>query len=107
MADDALRPTHGARFLLERVGAPADASPTASYAAAVVTPDARHDYDAALSEHGEVELRARGERAADEHEKMLAMIAKLVARGAPSRRTDGLPAWPARITRWRGPGRGA
>jgi hypothetical protein len=104
---DPLTPAHGARFVLERVGAPADSAAKATYAAAVITPDARADYDAELGEDGAVALAPRGARADEAHEQMLAMIAKLVARGAPSGRTDGMPAWPARITRWRGPGRGA
>ncbi len=103
---DPLAPAHGARFVLERIGAPADDASSAPYAAAVITHDARADYDAMLGDDGAVSLSPRGARASDEHEQMLAMIAKLVARGAPARRADGLPAWPARITRWRGPGRG-
>ena len=103
---DPLAPAHGARFVLERVGAPADSAARASYAAAVITSDARADYDATLGDDGAVTLEAKTAPASDEHEQMLAMIAKLVARGAPARRAEGLPAWPARITRWRGPGRG-
>ena len=103
---DPLAPAHGARFVLERVGAPADSATSASYAAAVITSDARADYDATLADDGAVTLAPKTTRASDEHEQTLAMIAKLVARGAPARRAEGLPAWPARITRWRGPGRG-
>jgi hypothetical protein len=102
---DPLVPTAGARFLLELDGAPG-AGPRATYRAAVITPDARFDYDAQLADDGGVTLAARGTPATPEHEDMLAMIAKLVARGAPGRRDDGLPVWPARVTRWRGPGRG-
>ena len=44
--------------------------------------------------------------AAPELDAMLAMQARLIARGAAKRREDGLPPWPARVLRWRGPGRG-
>jgi hypothetical protein len=104
---DPLAPAHGARFVLERIGAPADDAASAPYAASVITANARADYDATLGDDGAVSLSARGPRATDELEQTLAMIAKLVARGAPARRAEGLPAWPARITRWRGPGRGS
>jgi hypothetical protein len=114
-----LAPDHGARFVLELDGDPgvapgaADAAPggsvtrgRATYRAAVITADARADYRAELADDGTVALTAQGAPAAPEHEEMLAMIAKLTARGAAGRRADGLPPWPARITRWRGPGRG-
>jgi hypothetical protein len=100
---DALVPAHGARFVLELSSA---SDGVAVYAAAVITPSARHDYRAELSESGDVSLTAVSDPASRDHEGMLAMIARLVARGAAGRRTDGLQPWPARITRWRGPGRG-
>ena len=104
---DPLRPTAGARFVLE-LDREDGAGAGAHYRAAVITPDARADYDAVLDHGGGVTLTARGAPPASaEHEEMLAMIAKLVARGAAARAADGLPPWPARITRWRGPGRGA
>ena len=87
---DRLRPTEGARFLLEheRDGA---------YRAWVITPDARFAYRAALVEGEEPTLTADGDPAPAELEKMLRMIARLTARsGAP---------WPHRVLRWRGPGR--
>jgi hypothetical protein len=34
------------------------------------------------------------------------MVAKLTARAAGKKREDGMPPWPARVLRWRGPGRG-
>ena len=100
---DSLTPAHGARFVLELVEASATG---AIYAGAVITADARFDYRAELSESGDVVLSAQGDPATRDHEGMLAMIARLVARGAAGRRADGLQPWPARITRWRGPGRG-
>jgi hypothetical protein len=102
--NDPLAPTAGARFVLEL---DREDAARATYRAAVITPDARADYDAALDDGGGVALIARGTPASAEHEEMLQMIAKLVARGAAGRAADGLPPWPARITRWRGPGRGA
>jgi len=38
--------------------------------------------------------------------EVMQMLAKLTARGAAKKREDGFPPWPARVTRWRGPGRG-
>jgi hypothetical protein len=99
---DPLTPTAGARFVLERVGASADA---ARYAGRILTPDATYAYDVALAAGEEPALTARAAAPA-ELEKALAMIARLCARGAAKRAEDGLPPWPERITRWRGPGRG-
>lgn len=100
MADSALHPTAGARFLLERTR---DDGARATYRAAIYTPDRVFETVAVLADDGSVELTATG--AGDELDDMLRMQAKLVARGAAKRREDGLPAWPARILRWRGPGR--
>jgi hypothetical protein len=104
-SDGADAPEHGARFVLELEPDDAGGGARARYRAAVITPAARADYRAELADDGAVALTATGAPAVREHEDMLAMIAKLVARGAAGRRTDGLPPWPARITRWRGPGR--
>ena len=95
------RPQTGARFLLEldRVeGA------HAVYRATVFLPDADFASTATLGDDGSVELAPTG--AAAELDEMLVMQAKLLARGAQKRREDGLPAWPQRLLRWRGPGRG-
>jgi hypothetical protein len=89
---DRLRPTEGARFLLEHEDA-------GRYRAWVITPDARFAYRAALVEGEEPELTVDGDPAPEALEKVLRMIARLTARsGAP---------WPHRVLRWRGPGRGA
>ena len=95
-----LTPTEGARFLLERER---DGGATAVYSAAVYTPDATYEGRAVLRDDGGVtlELEAPAELA-----DMLAMVAKLTARAAAKKRDDGLPPWPARVLRWRGPGRG-
>ncbi|MCE9578635.1 MAG: hypothetical protein K8W52_36255 [Deltaproteobacteria bacterium] len=100
---DALVPEAGARYVLERV---ADRGDHAQYKAAIVSADARWDYDAILRDDGRVELTAIT-AAPEAQAAMLAMIAKLVARATPNRKADGLAAWPPRIQRWRGPGRGA
>ena len=100
---DALTPQHGARFLLELER---EDGAGARYRAAVLTPDARHDYDAVLGDDGAVALTARGAPAPTELEETLVMIARLTARSAAKKREDGLPPWPHRVLRWRGPGRG-
>ena len=103
MTRDPLAPEAGARFLLELAG---DDGASARYAAAVITPDQRFDYDAVLAEDGAAALTARGDAAPAELEGGLQMIAKLTARSAAKKREDGLPPWPPRVLRWRGPGRG-
>lgn len=101
MSDD-LRPASGARFLLERT---ADAGERAMYRAVIYTPDAEFVVNAELHEDGTFDLPSTG--APDDLQAALAMQARLLARGAVKRREDGLPAWPARVLRWRGPGRGS
>ncbi len=95
-----LRPTAGARFLLERTGAPGEAA-RADYRVVVYTPDAEFAGSAVLGDDGSVELVPTGAPAI--LDAALAMFAKLTARGAPKRREDGLPTWPARVLRWRSP----
>jgi hypothetical protein len=98
---DELRPREGARFLLERrhvTGARAE------YRAAIFTPEQAFEGTAVLDDAGGVELAIDGAPA--ELVDMLHMLARLTARAAAKRRDDGLPAWPARVLRWRGPGRG-
>jgi hypothetical protein len=95
------RPTAGARFLLERER---DEGVRAVYRVAIETPDATYEGMATLADDGSVELPPTG--APSELESTLAMLAKLTARGAAKKREDGLPPWPARVLRWRGPGRG-
>jgi hypothetical protein len=95
------RPTAGARFLLELER---DHGARAVYRATVFVPDAEYASSATLGEDGSVDLAPTG--APGDLDETLAMFAKLLARGAPKRREDGLPAWPQRLLRWRGPGRG-
>ena len=96
-----LKPTAGARFLLEleRVD-----GARAIYRATIFTPDAEFSTTATLGEDGSVDIAPAG--APGELDATLAMLAKLTARGATKRKDDGLPAWPQRLLRWRGPGRG-
>ena len=101
MSDDGeLRPREGARFLLERER---DDGARAEYRAVIFPPDATYRGRATHDDGGGVALAAAGAPA--ELADMLQMIAKLTARAAARRRDDGLPAWPARVLRWRGPGR--
>lgn len=98
---NSLTPTEGARFLLEREH---DAGASARYRVAIYTPDATYEGRATLHDDGAVEVDIAG--APDALVAMLQMLAKLTARGAAKKRDDGLPPWPARVLRWRGPGRG-
>lgn len=98
---DSLTPTEGARFLLEREQ---DHGASARYRAAIYTPHATYEGHATLRDDGSVEVHAAG--APDELRATLEMLAKLTARSATKKREDGLPPWPARVLRWRGPGRG-
>jgi hypothetical protein len=98
-----LTPSAGARFLLERQSADERA---ARYLAQIATPGATFEYDVALVAGEEPVLTARGEPASPQLAGMLAMLARLTARGVDKRIADGLPPWPERVTRWRGPGRG-
>jgi hypothetical protein len=95
-----LTPTEGARFLLER---DRDDNATALYRAAIYTPSQTFEGTATLGEDGSVSLDLA---APAELLEMMQMVAKLTARAAAKKRADGLPPWPARVLRWRGPGRG-
>lgn len=95
------KPETGARYLLERERID---DTRAIYRATVYLPEAEHASSAILHEDGTVEIAPTG--APGDHDATLAMFAKLLARGVAKRREDGLPAWPQRLLRWRGPGRG-
>lgn len=95
------KPTAGARYLLELEHAD---GARAVYRATIFTPDAEYVARATLGDDGSVELAPTGAPA--ELADTLAMFARLLARGVAKRREDGLPAWPQRLLRWRGPGRG-
>lgn len=99
---DPLTPVAGARLLLERGSV---AGTRATYRAAIYTPSATFTGSATLDESGEAAVAIDG-APADQLEA-LEMIAKLTARSAAKKREDGMPPWPARVLRWRGPGRGA
>jgi len=96
-----LHPTEGARLLLTLSQA---AEGSAAYSVAIYTPTETFAAAATLGEDGSVELAPTG--APPELHAALEMLAKLTARGAAKRREDGMPAWPARVLRWRGAGRG-
>jgi hypothetical protein len=101
------RPTSGARYLLERIAEtePGGSTPaSATYRVTVFTPDAEFTATATLRDDGTFDVPATG--APTELHDGLVMQARLIARGAAKRREDGLGAWPSRVLRWRGPGRG-
>lgn len=104
-----LRPSAGARFLLERASKTGDQSAVddtrATYHAAIYTPDAEFTATATLADDGTFSMTPSGAPA--ELHEMLEMHARLLARGAAKRREDNLPVWPLRLMRWRGPGRSA
>jgi hypothetical protein len=94
-ADD--RPERGVRFRLDRER---DDGATAHYGVVIATPEQEWTGAAVLTDAGAVTL------AIDAPAELVAaaeMFAKLTARGAAQRRTDGLVAWPARVLRWREP----
>jgi hypothetical protein len=98
-------PTAGARYTLERVGTSADAPDSATsarYTATIATHAIKYLAELTLHEDGTFELAFPASPAPPEAlQKALGMFAKLTARSAPARRTDGVPVWPARVTRWR------
>ncbi len=96
-----LVPKTGARLLLEREQ---DDGARATYRAAIYTPEATYEGRAVLTDEGSFDLTLAG--APEELTAGLQMICKLTARSAGKKREDGLPPWPARVLRWRGPGRG-
>ncbi len=96
-----LTPTEGARFLLE-LDAQLDGG--AVYRVAIYTPDATYAGRATLAVGGGVELVLEAPAELREH---MDMLAKLTARAADKKRSDGMPPWPNRVLRWRGPGRGS
>ena len=96
--DRDLRPSDGARYLLERDGE-LDGGARARYRAAIYTPDAEFTATATVGDDGSAELTPTG--APDELHARLATIARLLARDAGRRRDAGLPVWPQRILRWR------
>ena len=99
--NNSLTPTEGARFLLEREQ---EDGGSARYRVAIYTPDRTYEGHARLCDDGNASVDAPG--APEELFSMLHMLAKLTARSAAKKREDGLPPWPARVLRWRGPGRG-
>ena len=101
--NDSLRPQAGARFLLE-LDRIADDGTQAEYRVAIFTPEATIEGRAVLVEDGTATVDATG--ASEDLLAKLKMLAKLTARSAPKKREDGLPPWPQRVLRWRGPGRG-
>lgn len=102
---DWLRPSEGARFLLE-LEREDDGGRQAHYHGWVLIPTAVFPYHAVLIDEGSATVTALGEPAEADLAAMLEMIAKLTARSAAKKRADGMPPWPHRVLRWRGAGRG-
>lgn len=95
-----LRPGQGARFLLERRSVAPDQA-SATYRAAIITPDQRHELDAVLHLDGAAELTPIGPPPPANLMSRLTAHARQAARAAERRRADQLPPWPHRILRWR------
>jgi len=100
-----LHPTDGARFLLERE-AELDGGRQARYRVSVYTPADVASTTVVLTDDGDVALADGAVALAEPHWATMLTFAKLTARSVPKRRDDELPPWPARVLRWRGPGRG-
>jgi len=100
-----LRPGQGARFLLERREVAIDDA-HAAYSCSIFTPEQRCDYTLMMGLDGSVTVTDGGGRGDPDLEETLLTIARLTARSAAKKRGEGLPPWPPRILRWRGPGRG-
>jgi hypothetical protein len=98
---ESLTPTEGARFLLERIE---EVAGGAKYRATIFTPEATYAGTAELREDGSAAVTIGG--ASAELVEVMQMLTKLTARSAAKKREDGFPPWPARVLRWRGPGRG-
>ncbi len=100
-----LRPTEGARLVLELETADGEGG-GARYRGWVIVTTAAWPYRIELRAGAEPALTAVGDAAPDDLEAALAMIARLTARAAGKKGADGLTPWPHRVQRWRGPGRG-
>ncbi|HET9619931.1 MAG TPA: hypothetical protein VFP84_01100 [Kofleriaceae bacterium] len=94
-----LHPSDGARYLLERAAATGERDARARYRATIFVPGADFTADVTLGTDGAVELADTG-APAELHARLLSIV-RLVARDAGKLAADGMPAWPARILRWR------
>jgi hypothetical protein len=102
--NESLHPSEGIRIRLCRGQ---DCGDAADYDADVFTPSEHFAYRALLRNDGSVDLSAIARSASPDEEKQLKNIAASVARAAKRNQEQGLPAWPDRVIRWRGPGRGS
>ena len=100
-----LRPSEGARYLLERTSGDMVGA-RATYRGVIFLPEGEHAYAVELIDDGSATLVADGAAATAELEEGLGNLARSMARAATRRRTEGLLPWPDRMLRWRGPGRG-
>lgn len=104
---DSLHPSEGLRLLLERQSV-SDNAAQAKYRGSIYTPSEVFRFNSELYQSGEVEMSPEvpGNTASDEQVEKLLRIAKSTARAAKRKVEEGLPPWPSRVLRWRGPGRG-
>lgn len=100
-----LNPTEGVRLLLE-VDEVADDGESAQYLASIHTVNESFAYKVELHMDGTAKLTAVAESASAVDEQNLNKLAKSTARAAKRKLAENLPAWPPRVLRWRGPGRG-
>ncbi len=102
-----LHPTEGIRLLLERKQIEDDGA-SASYRATIYTPTEAFEFDARLERGGRGTVAPTDESTAVDpsDQKRLENLVRSTARAADRKVADGLPPWPERIMRWRGPGRG-
>ena len=95
-----LHPSQGARFLFERRSI-APEQGTATYRAAIITPDQRYELDVVLHLDGTAELTPVGALPPENLMSRITAHARQAARAAERRRADQLSPWPHRILRWR------
>ncbi len=103
--DAGLHPKAGARFLFERQSE-SDDHQSATYRAAIYTPEQCFEYLANMTLEGGHDIIPNPGSATQELESKLGKIATLIARSAKKKLANQLPPWPHRVLRWRGPGRG-
>ncbi len=95
-----MHPSDGARFLLVWDSS-APEGDIAHYQGSIYTPGERFDYEIILGMDGKSKLSPNTKTAEPHLERKLATIARVIARNAAQKRSQGLAAWPPRILRWR------
>ena len=103
--DTSLHPSDGIRLLLERLSV-GESGEEASYGGGIYTPEHYFEIRCTLNMDGSALVEHKAEDCPEELLTKFENIAKSTARGAKRKLADGLPPWPERVLRWRGPGRG-